>query len=245
MSLCVRLDGQHIGGLLCQPSGGLRSQPLWHMRSSCGPRPNFFQSEHCTFWATWLDSCQGILQRRQSLSGEDLVEHRWTYLLLRRRIDPLPAVVHPHKTSSPGAECHYTDMADCSASGSLGDSLSRRDSATVSSPVLADTDLFFWSCYTAPPLEDSHQQGSVVPGRGCNFFSHPSGSMEIVGLASEGAQFMSCTQLQGSIHKKAVLPQVGACLILTQTPPSRPISCRIASVLEFLHDSLLGCLHPL
>ncbi len=82
---------------------------------------------------------------------------------------------------------------DRSAPGSSGESLSRTGFVFVNSPVLAGPSMV---CGPGSPsrrlsMGDSSQAGSLSLRRGGSFFSPPSGVVETVGVAPEGAQLIA------------------------------------------------------
>ncbi len=104
-------------------------------------------------------------------------------------------------SSSTGAGCHGTDVAeassvrlspDCSAPRSSGESAPGRSSAAISSPVLAGLSMVLGSDF--PPrwlsLGDSSQEGSPLTGR-MHTGASPPGVMEAVGVAPEGARLIA------------------------------------------------------
>ncbi|KAL0163874.1 hypothetical protein M9458_039627, partial [Cirrhinus mrigala] len=96
-------------------------------------------------------------------------------------------------SSSPGAGCHSTDVAeatsvrlssDRSAPRSSGESLPGRGQCTISSPVLAGP-----SMVLGPDI--SPRRLSMGDSRGGHHPSPPPRAVEAVGVASEGAQFIA------------------------------------------------------
>ncbi len=104
-------------------------------------------------------------------------------------------------SSSVGAGCHGTDLAeassvrlspDCSAPQSSGESAQGQGSPAASSPILAGSSMVLGSDFSPRRLSmgDSRQEGSPLAGKG-HPGAPPAGVVEAVGVAPEGAQLIA------------------------------------------------------
>ncbi|KAL0161227.1 hypothetical protein M9458_044952, partial [Cirrhinus mrigala] len=159
-------------------------------------------------------------------------------------------------SSSPGAGCHGTDVAeassvrlspDRSAPGSSRESAPGRGVPLPSSPVLAGPSLVLRPDF--PPrrlsLGDSRQEGSPLTGRGFHS-SPPAGAVEALGVAPEGAHLLA----------SGLSTEVVETILQSRAPSTRklyalkwklftswcgghqqnPVNCPVGTVLEFLQD---------
>ncbi|KAL0148139.1 hypothetical protein M9458_056541 [Cirrhinus mrigala] len=157
-------------------------------------------------------------------------------------------------SSSPGAGCHGTDVAeassvrlspDRSAPGSSGESTPGRGQPTTSSPVLAGPSMVLGPDISPRRLSmgDSRPEGSPLTGGG-HHPSPPPGAVEAVGVASEGAQLIA----------SGLSTEVVKTILQSRTPSTRklyvlkwklftswcgerqqdPANCPVGTVLEFL-----------
>ncbi len=108
-------------------------------------------------------------------------------------------LVLSNSSSSTGAECHGTDLAeassvwlspDCSAPRSSGESAPGWGPAAASSPVLVGPSMVLGPDFSPRrfSMGDSRQEGSPLTSRG---LSPPPGDVEVVGVAPEGAQLIA------------------------------------------------------
>ncbi|KAL0148327.1 hypothetical protein M9458_056389 [Cirrhinus mrigala] len=161
-------------------------------------------------------------------------------------------------SSSPGAGCHGTDVAeaspvrlspDRSAPGSSRESAPGRGVPPSSSPVLAGPSMVLGPDFSPRRLSlgDSRQERSPLTGRGFHF-SPPAGAVETLGVASEGAHLLA----------SGLSTEVVETILQSRAPSTRklyalkwklftswcgrhqqdPVNCPVGSVLEFLQDRL-------
>ncbi len=161
-------------------------------------------------------------------------------------------------SSSTGAGCHVTDVAeassvrlspDCSASRSSGESAPRRGPAAASSSVLAGPSVVLGPDF--PPrrlsMGDSHQEGSPLTGRR-HPRAPPPGVMEAVGVAPEGARLIASglstevveTILQSRAPSMRKLYALKWRLFTSWCGDRQldPVNCPVGTVLEFLQARL-------
>ncbi|XDV19881.1 hypothetical protein PO909_025279 [Leuciscus waleckii] len=176
----------------------------------------------------------------------------------------LSTLVLPHASSSSGTGCYGTDVAEatsvrlspsCSAPGSSGESSQGPGLPASYSPVLAGQSMVSRSC--VPPRRASSgascQEGPSVPSRGLDF-SPPTGTVEPVGLASEGAQLiesgLSTEVVETILQSRAPSTRKLYALkwrVFTSWCSDRrldPVNCPIGTVLEFLQDRFTAGLTP-
>ncbi len=97
-------------------------------------------------------------------------------------------------TSSTGAGCHGTDMAEASSvrfsPGSSGESAPGRDQFTSRNTILAGQSMVLGPDFSPRRLSmgDSHQEGSPLTGGG---LSLQPGDVEVVGVAPEGTKLIA------------------------------------------------------
>ncbi|KAL0160079.1 hypothetical protein M9458_043804, partial [Cirrhinus mrigala] len=154
---------------------------------------------------------------------------------------------HAISSSSPGAGCHGTDVAeapsvrlspDRSAPGSSGESTPGQGQPTTGSPVLAGPSMVLGPDISPRRLSmgDSRQEGSPLTGRG-HHPSPPPRAVEAVGVASEGAQLIA----------SGLSTEVVETILQSRAPSTRklftswcgerqqdPAKCPVGTVLEFL-----------
>ncbi len=165
-------------------------------------------------------------------------------------------LVLSNSSSSTGAGCHGTDVAeassvrlspDRSAPGSSGESAPGRGQSTSGITVLARLSMVLGPDFSPRWLSmgDSRQEGSPLTGRG---LSPPPRVMEAVGVASEGAQLIA----------SGLSTEVVETILQSRAPSTRklyalkwrfftswcgecqlnPVNCPIGTVLEFLQARL-------
>ncbi|KAI2644945.1 ORF V: Enzymatic polyprotein [Labeo rohita] len=161
-------------------------------------------------------------------------------------------------SSSPGAGCHGTDVAeassvrfspDRSAPGSSRESAPGRGVPPSSSPVLAGPSLVLGPDFSPRRLSmgDSRQEGSPLTGRGHCVPPSP-GAVETLGVAPEGAHLLA----------SGLSTEVVETILQSRAPSTRklyalkwklftswcgshqqdPVNCPVGTVLEFLQDRL-------
>ncbi|KAI2646337.1 hypothetical protein H4Q32_026326 [Labeo rohita] len=165
-------------------------------------------------------------------------------------------LVLSESSSSPGAGCHGTDVAeassvrlspDCSAPGSSGEGAPGRGPSFISSPVLAGPSMVLGPDF--PPrrlsMGDSRQEGSPLAS-GRHDPSPSPGVVEVMGVASEGAHLIA----------SGLSTEVVETILQSRAPSTRklyalkwklftswcgdrqqdPVNCPVGTVLEFLQD---------
>ncbi|KAL0147294.1 hypothetical protein M9458_057396 [Cirrhinus mrigala] len=161
-------------------------------------------------------------------------------------------------SSSPGAGCHGTDVAeassvrfspDRSAPGSSRESAPGRGVPPSSSPVLAGPSMVLGPDISPRRLSmgDSRQEGSPLTGGGYHS-APPPGAVETLGVASEGAHLLA----------SGLSTEVVETILQSRAPSTRklyalkwklftswcgdhqqdPVNCPVGTVLEFLQDRL-------
>ncbi len=161
-------------------------------------------------------------------------------------------------SSSAGAGCHGTDLAeassvrfspDCSAPRSSGESAPGRGPFATSSPILAGPSMVLEHDFPSRLLSmgDSRQEGSPLTGR-VHHLSPLPGVVEAVGVAPEGAQLVA----------SGLSTEVVETILQSRAPSTRklyglkwnlftswcrdrqldPVNFPVGSVLEFLQDRL-------
>ncbi|KAL0181751.1 hypothetical protein M9458_024157, partial [Cirrhinus mrigala] len=161
---------------------------------------------------------------------------------------------HAISSSSPGAGCHGTDVAeassvrlspDRSAPGSSGESTPGRGQPTISSPVLAGPSMVLGPDISPRRLSmgDSRQEGSPLTGGG-HHPPPPPGAVEAMGVASEGAQLIASglstevveTILQSRAPSTRKLYALKWKLFTSWSGERQqdPANCPVGTVLEFL-----------
>ncbi|KAI2644160.1 hypothetical protein H4Q32_028378 [Labeo rohita] len=157
-------------------------------------------------------------------------------------------------SSSPGAGCYGTDVAeassvrlspDCSAPGSSRESTPGRGQPTISRPVLAGPSMVLGPDISLRRLSmgDSRQEGSPLTGGG-HHPSPPPGAVEAVGVAPEGAQLidsgLSTEVVETILQSRAPSTRKLYALkwkLFTSWCGERqqdPANCPVGTVLEFL-----------
>ncbi len=180
------------------------------------------------------------------------------------RDNPLSTVVLSNASSPTGVGRHGTDMAeatpvrfspDRSAPRSSGEGPERGGQSVAGSPVLAGPGVVLRHHVTPgrPAVADPSEEGPANSGRGHDF-SRSARVVETVGLAPEGAQYLEAGLLAGVIEN----------ILSSRAPSTRrlyglkwnvfstwcrecrldPVTCPVASVLEFLQDRFSAGLIP-
>ncbi len=213
-SPCVGVHRQHIGGLLYQPPGRAAFALLVQASAPdpCvvpGQTPLVESSAHS--WASQYGSRHpveaGAEARGMDASprggGADM-ESFWpgsSGPLCDSRDIAMSPLVLSDSSSSTGAGCHGTDLAeassvhfslDRSAPRSSGESALGRGPSASSSPILAGPSMVLGPNFPSRRLSmgDSRQERSPLTGGG-HHLSPPPGVEEAVGVAPEGAQLVA------------------------------------------------------
>ncbi len=155
----------------------------WRTRSLCGPRTSSTRWEQFIFLglSIWEQtSCRGpgngcFTPRWWSRYGEFLARLRWICLWCHQTV--LSPLILSNSSSSTGAGCYGTDLAeassvclspDRSAPGSSRESAPGRGPSIASSPVLAGPGMVLGPDFSPRWLSmgDSRQEGSPLTGGG-------------------------------------------------------------------------------
>ncbi len=236
-SPCVGAHRQHSGGLLHKQPGRSAFMPLIQAGA---PDPcvvpgqaSLIESSSYS-WASQYGSRHpveaGAEARGMDASprgGEADMESFWPgpggFVCDSSDIALSPLVLSD-SSSSPGAGCYGTDLAeassvcfspDRSAPRSSRESALGRGPSVASSPVLAGPSVVLGPDFSSRRLTmgDSCQERSPLTGRGHDP-SPPPGVVEAVGVAPEGAQLIASglsTEVVETILKNLELPQRGNC----------------------------------
>ncbi|KAI2653807.1 enzymatic polyprotein [Labeo rohita] len=239
----VRTDNTAVVSYI-NHQGGLRSRPLVQAGAPdpCvvpGQTP-LAESSLCT-WASQLGSRHpveaGAEARGMDASprgGEADMESVWSSpsgSLCHEGEHAMSPLVLSSSSSSPGAGCYGTDMAE------------------ASSPVLAGPSMVLGPDFSPRRLSlgDSRQERSPLTGRGFHS-SPPAGAVEALGVASEGAHLLA----------SGLSTEVVETILQSRAPSTRklyalkwklftswcgryqqdPVNCPVGSVMEFLQDRL-------
>ncbi len=270
-SPCVGAHRQHSGGLLHQPPRRSAVTPPVQAgvphpcvvpgqtplaESSLHPRASQCGSRHPVEARA---EAQGMDASRRG--GEADLESVWPSSggpLCDSGDIAMSPLVLSSSSSSVGAGCHGTDLAeassaclspDCSAPRSYGESAPGRGSAAASSPILAGPSLVLGSDFSPRRLSmgDSRQEGSPLTGRG-HPGAPPAGVVEAVGVAPEGAQLIA----------SGLSTEVVETILQSRAPSTRklyalkwrlftswcgdrqldPVNCPVGTVLEFVQARL-------
>ncbi len=200
-SSCACLHRQHIGGLLYQLAGGLRSHPLYRL------------AHQILLWAQGkLLSLRAVYIPGHLNQGADILSRQWRWggaplegvrpggsgSICVAGNNTLYAMVLPHSSSSAWAGRHGADMV--------------QDPSSANSPILAGPSMVLGPCVPSRRLSvgDSDQECPFLSDGGLHP-SPPPGVIEAVGVAPEGAQLLvsGCwdhTPVQSSHHKKKCTP---------------------------------------
>ncbi|KAL0161017.1 hypothetical protein M9458_044742, partial [Cirrhinus mrigala] len=156
---------------------------------------------------------------------------------------------HAISSSSPGAGCHGTDVAeassvrfspDRSAPGSSRESAPGRGVPSSSSPVLAGPSLVLGPDFFPRRLSmgDSRQEGSPLTGGGHCVPPSP-GAVETLGVAPEGAHLLA-SSLSTKVVETILQSRGGPVSLYEETLclEQDPVNCPVGTVLEFLQDRL-------
>ncbi|KAI2662393.1 hypothetical protein H4Q32_001228 [Labeo rohita] len=266
-SPCAGSHRQHSGGLLYQPPGRSAVAPLIQAGAPdpCvvpGQTPLSSSSSH-----SWAFECgsrhpveTGAEARGMDASprggGADMGD-LWASpirSLCHEGECTMSPLVLSSSSSSPGAGCYGTDVAeassvclspDCSAPRSSGESTPGRGQPTISSPVLAGPSMVLGPDISPQRLSmgDSRQEGSPLTSRG-HHSAPPSGVVEAVGVAPEGAQLidsgLSTEVVETILQSRAPSTRRLYALkwkLFTSWCEERqqdPVNCPVGTVLEFL-----------
>ncbi len=176
----------------------------------------------------------------------------------------LPTLVLPHASSSSRTGCDDTDVAeassvrispDRSAPGSTGESSPGPGPTTSYCPAVAGQSMVPKSILPSRRASSGapRQEGPSVPSGGLDI-SPPSRTMEIVGLASEGAQLinsgLSTEVVETILHSRA--PSTRKLYALEwkvfaswcSDHQLDPVNCPVGTVLELLQDRFTAGLAP-
>ncbi len=266
-SSCVGAHRQHSGGLLYQPPGRSAYAPLIQAGATdpCvepGQAPLTESSSYS--WASQFGSRRpveaGAEARGMDASprgGEADMESFWPgsggFVCDSSDIALSPLVLSD-SSSSTGAECYGTDLAeassvrlspDHSAPGISKENAMGRGLSVASSPVLAGPSMVLGHDFSPRRLSMgySRQEGSPLTGVGHDPSSPPV-VVEAVGVASEGAQLkasgLSTKVVETILQSRAPSMRKLYALkwrLFTSWCGDRqldPVSCPIGTVLEFL-----------
>ncbi len=193
---CASTHGQYIGGLLHQPPrGSLLTPPVQAGAADPLVDPTETSLLEGSFhpWVPQSGSRHPVETGAEARGmdaphrggGADL-EEIWESpgrLVCVSRDLPMSPLVLSDLSSSTGAGCHGTDMAEASPG---------RGATTASSPILAGPSMV---CRPGRPLRrlsvgDSRTAGSPLSGRG-HYMSPSPRDVEVVGVAPEGAHLIA------------------------------------------------------
>ncbi|KAI2647549.1 Transposon Ty3-G Gag-Pol polyprotein [Labeo rohita] len=242
----VRTDNTAVVSYI-NHQGGLRSRPLYKLAHQIlvWSRGKLL-SLRAVYLPGYLNVGADILSRQGPRPGEwmlhpEVVKQIWRV-----------------SSSSPGAGCHGTDVAealsvhfspDRSAPGSSRESAPGRGVPPSSSPVLAGPSLVLGPDFSPRRLSmgDSRQEGSPLTGGGHCVPPSP-GAVETLGVAPEGAHLLA----------SGLSTEVVETILQSRAPSTRklyalkwklftswcgshqqdPVNCPVGTVLEFLQDRL-------
>ncbi|KAL0195159.1 hypothetical protein M9458_008731, partial [Cirrhinus mrigala] len=224
--------------------GGLRSRPLYKLAHQILVwSQDKLLSLRAVHIPGHLNVGADVLSRQGPRPGEwmlhpEVVEQIWE-IFGPAQVDLFATRENTHSSSSPGAGCHGTDVAealsvrlspDRSAPGSSGESTPGRGQPTTSSPVLAGP-----SMVLGPDI--SPRRLSVGDSRGGHHPSPPPGAVEAVGVASEGAQLIASglsTEVVETILQKLYALKWKLFTSWCGECQQDPVNCPVGTVLEFL-----------
>ncbi len=157
-----------------------------------------------------------------STSGESLARHRW------RNDSAMSPLVISDSSSSTGAGCHGTDVAEASsvclspnrsAPGSSGESVPERGQSTSGSTVLAGPNMVLWLDFSPWWLSmgNSHQEGSPLTGVGLSPWGGTTHSFQSLNRGCWDHH-----PIQSSLNKETVCLEVENFHFMVQRPPARP-----------------------
>ncbi|KAI2644504.1 Transposon Ty3-G Gag-Pol polyprotein [Labeo rohita] len=239
--------------------GGLRSRPLYKLAHQILVwSQDKLLSLRAVHIPGHLNVGADILSRQGPRPGEwmlhpEVVKQIWR-IFGPAQVDLFATRENAHSSSSPGAGCYGTDVAeatsvrfspDCSAPRSSGESAPGRSQSTVSSPALAGPSMVLGPDISPRRLSmgDSRQEGSPLT-RGGYHLAPPPGAVEAVGVASEGAQLiasgLSTEVVETILHSRAPSTRKLYALkwkLFTSWCGERqqdPANCPVGTVLEFL-----------
>ncbi|KAI2647309.1 Transposon Ty3-G Gag-Pol polyprotein [Labeo rohita] len=266
-SPCAGSHRQHSGGLLHQPPGRSAVAPLMQAGAPdpcVVPGQTPLPSSSSYSWAFECGSRHpvetGAEARGMDASprdGEADMGDLWASpirSLCHKGECTMSPLVLSSSSSSPGAGCYGTDVAeassvclspDRSAPRSSGESTPGRGQPTISSPVLAGPSMVLGPDISPRRLSmgDSRQEGSPLTGGG-HHPAPPSGVVEAVGVAPEGAQLidsgLSTEVVETILQSRAPSTRKLYALkwkLFTSWCGERqqdPANCPVGTVLEFL-----------
>ncbi|KAI2659312.1 tRNA-5-methyluridine(54) 2-sulfurtransferase [Labeo rohita] len=268
---CVGPYRQHIGGLLHQPPGRSAFAPLVQAGA---PDPCVVPGQTPLAESgllTGVLKCgsrhpveTGAEARGMDASprgGEADLESFWSSPsgpFCHEGEHAMSPLVLSSSSSSPGAGCHGTDVAeassvrlspDRSAPGSSRESAPGRGVPPSSSPVLAGPSMVLGPDFSPRRLSmgDSRQEGSPLTGGGYCVSPSP-GAVETLGVAPEGAHLLASglstevveTILQSRAPSTRKLYALKWRLFTSwcERHQQDPVNCPVGTVLEFLQDRL-------
>ncbi|CAM4725781.1 unnamed protein product [Leuciscus chuanchicus] len=269
--------GQHVGGLIHQPSGGSEvsttvqagsSDPPMGPGETTVPQGSIYSgASECRSRYSVKTGAEARGVEASPRGGGASVGEIWAspsrpFRIIR--LNPLSSLVLPHTSSPSRTGCNGAGVAEATsvrvppsiyAPGSSGESSPGRGSSTINSSVLADPSLVLGSGITSGRLSDgdSRQEGPAVPSKGHDISPSPR-VVEVVGLASEGAQLIESglstevveTILQSRAPSTRKLYALKWKLFSTwcRDRNLNPVNCPIGTVLDFLQDRFSAGLSP-
>ncbi|CAM4672887.1 unnamed protein product [Leuciscus chuanchicus] len=269
--------GQHVGGLIHQPSGGSEvsttvqagsSDPPMGPGETTVPQGSIYSgASECRSRYSVKTGAEARGVEASPRGGGASVGEIWAspsrpFRIIR--LNPLSSLVLPHTSSPSRTGCNGAGVAEATsvrvppsiyAPGSSGESSPGRGSSTINSSVLANPSLVLGSGITSGRLSDgdSRQEGPAVPSKGHDISPSPR-VVEVVGLASEGAQLIESglstevveTILQSRAPSTRKLYALKWKLFSTwcRDRNLNPVNCPIGTVLDFLQDRFSAGLSP-
>ncbi|XDV52386.1 hypothetical protein PO909_021118 [Leuciscus waleckii] len=272
-----RLDtfGQYISGSVSEPTRGTQIAPSIQIGASnyfMVPRENIIYKSNICPGGSESGSRHPVeagaeargMETPSRGGGADMAEV-WTSgsgAVCVSRDVPLSTLVLPHSSSPAGVGCHGTGLAEASpvrfppdrfAPGSPGEGPLGGHQSSSGSPVLAGPSMVFGLNFTpdSSAMADSSEEGSVVSGGG-QYIPSPPRAVEIMGLASEGAQYLDAV-LSIGVHGTILISRVPSTRRLYDLKwkcfsawyrehELGSVGCPVASVLSFskivLYESL-------
>ncbi len=266
---CASMHGQYVGGLLHQPPRGSSLTPPVQAGAAdplVDPRETALLEGSFHSWVTQSGSRHPVNtgaeargmdapHRGGGADLEEIWESPGRLVCVSRDLTMSPLVLSD-LSSSTGAGCHGTDVAeassvclppDRSAPGSSGESLPGRGATTASSPILAGPSMV---CGPGRPprrlsVGDSHTARSPLSGRG-HYMSPSPRYVEAVGVAPEGAHLIASglstkvvetiLQSRAPATRKSYAAKWQLFTSWCNSHQLNPVECSIGSVLEFLQD---------
>ncbi|KAL0165880.1 hypothetical protein M9458_037724, partial [Cirrhinus mrigala] len=264
----VRADNTAVVSYI-NHQGGLRSRPLYKLAHQILVwSQGKLLSLRAVYVPGYLNLGADILSRQgprpgdaSPRGGEADMESVWSSpsgSFCHKGEHAMSPLVLSSSSSSPGAGCHGTDVAeaspvrfspDCSAPGSSRESAPGQGVPPSSSPVLAGPSMVLGPGISPRRLSmgDSRQKGSPLTGGG-HHSSPPPRAVETLGVASEGAHLLA----------SGLSTEVVETILQSRAPSTRkpyalkwklftswcgrhqqdPVNCPVGTVLEFLQDRL-------